>query len=87
MRWRVREGAFSYGRTWSTSWDARDTHRAEVLFLHRNRSRLLALITAVPESIETRSRQLGESTWCGLMGLTWGTQLVFSMLLKMPAGK
>lgn len=49
-RW-VRGGVFSYGRTWSTSRDARDMHRAEMLFLHHNRSRLLALITAVPESI------------------------------------
>lgn len=46
-RW-VRGGGFSYGRTRSTSWDARDTHRTEMLFLHCNRSRMLALITAVP---------------------------------------
>ena len=54
MRWRVGEGAFSCGRTWSISWDARDTHRTEMLFLHRNVSRLLALITAVPEYLNQK---------------------------------
>lgn len=49
-RW-VREKMFSYGQIWSTFWVAREMHREEMLFLHRNKSRLLALITAVPENV------------------------------------
>lgn len=64
MREWSRDGVFSYARTWSTPWDARDMCRTEVLFIHHNRKRLLALVTPVPEYLTPKQVARGEHLVC-----------------------